>query len=301
MKKFVHPLPLTFFSLNSAIFTFKKMRREAEDNPSDNGETDYYGGELNFKGNGDIDFDSGKGGIMTGALMDEEDREMAEGVIASNTKKIEEMSGSIQDINTRLDKFDVTMKGIRSDSDGLREEIVQINDSMKKMLCIYEAITQQYNPFIDDVPTRRPGVPVPEANVGVNLPEEEPIDRIITPEDLVEDAPTLADVLGLNAKRCEPAPRKVQVLPVKTEPPSVSNDRVTVRLFEDTVTVSPANRAQDFQSACRDRIYGMLRMMDERTEMDQALDRIFNRRLEGKEAPKADLDLLMEWLNRAKE
>ncbi|OPX58287.1 MAG: Flagella accessory protein C (FlaC) [Methanomassiliicoccales archaeon PtaB.Bin215] len=210
------------------------------------------------------------------------------------------MSGSIQDINSRLEKFDATMKGVRSDSDGLRQEIVQINDSMKKMLCIYEAITQQYNPFIDDVPTRRSSVPIEDFPKEELTQEEEPLDRIITPDDLVETPSTLADVVGLNGKRCEAAPKK-SVAATKAEGRSVSNERMTVRLFEDTVTVSSAGKAQDFGDACRGRMYDIMHLMDERSEMERALDRIFNQRLEGRPAAGADLELFEQWLDRLKE
>lgn len=296
MNRFVHPLPLSIFSLNSTIFTFKKIKRGAEAVSSENGDTDFYGGEIEFKENGEINY--GGDGMMTKDALSGEDSEIADGILASNTKKIEEMSGSIQDINTRLEKFDVTMKGVRSDSDGLRQEIVQINDSMKKMLCIYEAITQQYNPFIDEQPARRPSVPVevdpPKQEI---IPEEEPLDRIITPEDLIEPPNTLAEVVGLNGKACEAAPKKSAPNSNMTAR-SMSDDRVPARLFEDAI---PATKRSDFRDACNRRMYDLLHLIDEKTEMEQVLERIFNRRLEGAQVPEEDLDQVSQWLERMRE
>lgn len=307
-EKRVHPLPFSFLFSHYAIFAFKKNRKGAGDVSSSKDEI-YFEDDLRFKENGDIDYD-GDTLALAGDGTIPEDPELTEGVLALNSKKIEEMSGSIQDVKTRLEKFDTTMKGIKNDSDGLKEEIVQMNDSIKKMLCIYEAITQQYNPFIDDVPTAHTPSREPIAQSMEHRSkkvEEEPLDRIIKPEDFeadVEEAnSSLGEVVGVNNIEYDPRVKKSEPLAnVARVPCSLSNEKMTVSLQKDTITVtptiSPARGTATFQDACRDQISKVIDLMNEKARMEELVDRVYVQKISGNAVSASDIEYLKDWCRK---
>jgi len=307
MRERVYPSPFSFLSFNSAIFTFKKNKRGAGDS-STNGDEIYFEDDLRFKENGDIDYDGGATvQSVSGTMPDDPD--LAEGVLEMNSKKIEDLNGSIQDIQGRLDKFEITMKGVKNDSDGIKDEIVQMNDSIKKMLCIYEAITQQYNPFIDDVPTasapnRETTCQTMPARSNM-IVEEEPLDRVIRPEDFeaeIESNDTkLGDVIGLNDVQYDPFVNRVgPKTPAADTNYSLSNEKMTVSLQKDTVTVTsaPARQSTTFQDACIDKMMGMADLMREKARLEELIERAFIQKVSGQPVSNADIEYLKDWCRK---
>jgi flagellar protein FlaC len=54
----------------------------------------------------------------------------------------------LNDIENRLPRIDVSLNNLKREIDGLRNDIQQIDDSMKDMMTLYEVVSAQINPFV---------------------------------------------------------------------------------------------------------------------------------------------------------
>jgi len=54
----------------------------------------------------------------------------------------------LNDIENRLPRIDVSLNNLKREIDGLRNDLLRIDDSMKDMMTLYEVVSAQINPFV---------------------------------------------------------------------------------------------------------------------------------------------------------
>jgi flagellar protein FlaC len=54
----------------------------------------------------------------------------------------------LNDIENRLPRIDVSLNNLKREIDGLRNDLMRIDDSMKDMMTLYEVVSAQINPFV---------------------------------------------------------------------------------------------------------------------------------------------------------
>jgi outer membrane murein-binding lipoprotein Lpp len=69
--------------------------------------------------------------------------------LSSSSKKVDEMESSLNDLKGAVDTITNNNKTIRADVENMKGEVEQINESVKTLLGIYEAVSKEYNPFVD--------------------------------------------------------------------------------------------------------------------------------------------------------
>lgn len=60
-----------------------------------------------------------------------------------------EIETNVTDLRNQVDKLEISSNSVKNEISTIREDITQINDSIKSLLCIYEAVSKEYNPFVD--------------------------------------------------------------------------------------------------------------------------------------------------------
>lgn len=281
MNGIAHPLPFSLFLSNLAIFAFKKKGRGAEvEEISDELKDIDFDDGFKLNENGDLDF-----GGQTSDLGEVGDDAMELGVPEEPTpdagtpkKRLDEMNAAITDLREQMEKDGLQIKGARNDIDALKAEMEQINESMKKMLCVYEAVSREYNPFVDAVTAKgeqgsgkERGPPLFK---GKFSEDEEDLDRIIKPEG--------------TAERHIDEKRRAR----ETEQ----------RIAASTVSIAnPLTPPRgDFYSECWRRIGRMVELMNEKEATDRAVENVYMAFLNDARPAPRDLERLEDLLVRAR-
>jgi hypothetical protein len=166
-----------------AVFTFKKNKKGGgEDLASQVGDLDL-----------DLDEDAMKlglksadiGGALGGGKMKMDVDPLAGITPKSDNKRIDTIDGTVTDIKNQLETMSLANKGMKGDVDKIKTEIDGINDSIKNLLCVYEAVSREYNPFVDsempspkkaDNPCKKEEACVPKPKAKVAEPAQEDLD-----------------------------------------------------------------------------------------------------------------------------
>lgn len=280
MRRRVHPLPLSLFLANSAIFAFKKKGKgaEAEDLPDGLGEIDFDDG-LKLTEDGDLDFGGGSPDPGASDDLDEIHMGLPDDLPADTgtpKKKIDEMNATISDIQDQLERNDMQVKGVRNDIDNLKTEMVQINESIKKMLSVYEAVSREYNPFVNGnaAPERRK-----DDNTklfgGTFSTQEDEADMVIKPD-------------GTMDRMVAPAPQRSvrSPEPLEKEP------------ARPLAAPKRSSAGDPFSSECMNRISQMVELLNEKERTDQAVERVYFALIDGSCPDPKDLAYLEEWFTR---
>lgn len=96
------------------------------------------------------------GALGLGGLDDEGSPEEVSGdhgeelAVRSSKQKVDELEGSVVDLREQLDQLEKGNFNLREQISEIRDDIDQINNSMKTLLCVYEAVSKEYNPFVED-------------------------------------------------------------------------------------------------------------------------------------------------------
>jgi hypothetical protein len=122
--------------------------------------------------------------------------------------KIQALEANVSDLKKHAESTELNTKAARNEMESLKKDFSQINDSIKSLLGVYEAVSNQYNPFVDqEVPEPKikdnglnfndaslhNGLPiVPPGgtdgiDVGIPMDNHGPLDRIVKPDDPDED------------------------------------------------------------------------------------------------------------------
>jgi hypothetical protein len=179
--------PLTAFFPFFAVFTFRKNKKGGgEDLSSQVGDLDL-----------DLDADAmklglkpsdigGMGGSLGGGGMKLDDNPLSGITPKSDSKKIDAMDGNITDLKNQLEMMTMGSKAMKGDVDKIKIEIDGINDSIKNLLCVYEAVSREYNPFVDsEMPSqKKPERPTPKDKACIPAPKAKPIEEDLEDLDL---------------------------------------------------------------------------------------------------------------------
>lgn len=136
-------------------------------------------------------------------------------------RKINDIEASINDLKKHAESSDNNSKVTKGELESMKKDLSQINDSIKSLLNVYEAVSRQYNPFVDSVedaphvtsaeiaaaipprpeelaPIKKEAKPEPSKKLPLYnealaelhaLDLNEPLDRIVKPND-DEDEPS---------------------------------------------------------------------------------------------------------------
>ena len=86
----------------------------------------------------------------------------------SSARKVDELEITLNDLKGAVETVTNNNKTIKSDVENMKGEVEQINDSIKSLLGIYEAVSKEYNPFVD-----QGGKPkIPKRNGKLDEPQE---------------------------------------------------------------------------------------------------------------------------------
>jgi len=305
--------PLTSFFPFFAVFTFKKNKKGGgEDLSSAVGDLDL-----------DLDADALKlglkpndmgaiGGSLGGGGMKLDDNPLAGIAPKSDNKKMEALDGTITDMKNQLESMTMGSKAMKGDVDKIKTEIDGINDSIKNLLCVYEAVSREYNPFVDSempapkkqeapAPKEKACAPAPKAKVKEPEPEEmdldldldldmgegkpikipdyieaEPMDRILKPGMDEDDVAQLVEKVKIT-KVTKPTRPQIVDKPAPVEkapaPAPTPVPEQTVNLVVDFYSLNQIHKLVEHQ-----------------------LEQIYTMKLKGQKVPEDDYESLERWM-----
>jgi hypothetical protein len=67
-----------------------------------------------------------------------------------DTRRMDELEGSLTDFKDQVSRVDMSNRAVKGELDAIRDDLFQINETIKNLLCIYEAVSKDYNPFVED-------------------------------------------------------------------------------------------------------------------------------------------------------
>jgi hypothetical protein len=303
--------PLTAFFPFFAVFTFKKNKKG--------------GGEDLSSAVGDLDLDldadalklglkpnemSGIGGSLGGGGMKLDDNPLAGLSPKSDSKKVEALDGTITDLKNQIETMTMGSKAMKGDVDKIKTEIDGINDSIKNLLCVYEAVSREYNPFVDSempaprkpespAPKEKAYVPAPKAKAKEPEPEEldldldldlnegkpikipdyieaEPMDRILKPGLDEDDVAQMVEKVKIT-KVTKPTRPQIVDKPAPIEraqaPAHAPTPEPTMNIVVDFYSLNQIHKLVEHQ-----------------------LEQIYTMKLKGQIVPEEDYDSLERWL-----
>ncbi len=84
----------------------------------------------------------------------------------ADDKKFQEIEASVNDLKKHAESTDMNSKATKGEIEYMKKDLSQINDSIKSLLNVYEAVSRQYNPFVDsELPSSKKPVAVEEDDV----------------------------------------------------------------------------------------------------------------------------------------
>jgi archaellum component FlaC len=121
----------------------------------------------------------------------------------ASDKKLQELEANVNDLKKHAETTEMNTKAARNEMESIKKDFTEVNESIKSLLGVYEAVSSQYNPFVDrEIPDdkikglsfsingsgphpRGSGSSKPTDGVGVGVPVDQngPLDRIVKPDD----------------------------------------------------------------------------------------------------------------------
>ena len=151
----IHTTPLTPFFSSLAILSFKKKSKG-----SDLGGLSTSMDDLNLEGENLSlsDLGGSVGSLSKLEKKDKKDGGLDDDLLASLTtsgpkvddKKFQEIEASVNDLKKHAESADMSSKATKGEIESMKKDLSQINDSIKSLLNVYEAVSRQYNPFVDN-------------------------------------------------------------------------------------------------------------------------------------------------------
>jgi archaellum component FlaC len=291
-----HPLPFFFPFL--AILSFRKKKKGGEDLSGFGNDLDIPEGDTLQLGG----LDSGLGGSLGGGLggldgglggglggLGGSDDLL--GGLKGNDDKINEMNATIEDMKGQVETMQLQGKSVKNDMEQIKTDLGGINESMKSLLCIYEAVSKEFNPFVDNVVKKKAPaeeklpLPVKEQKPEPKVPtldleeDEEPLDILMRPQDNYEA------VIMNNQKAKRPEPAEMRQPAPELMELKMPEMRSEMRLpCMPEMTAASPYRADIY---CMNQIYKLIEFH---------LDKIFIQKQKGIKVPEADFDALERWL-----
>jgi hypothetical protein len=192
-------------------------------------------------------------------------------VPAASDEKVTALGATVEDIKGQVETLQMQGKSLKSDIEQIKGDLGSINDSMRSLLQVYEAVSREYNPFVDNSTTKKANEAKAEAKLEAKaVPkietlselDDEAADMLLRPEDNFEAVPVSAikpkTPIKLEPVKPIPAPR--EVLPFVPEPkpeakaPSKHEDTFTHPVaVSDPYIMNQVVKIVEFQM---DRFYG---------------------------------------------
>jgi archaellum component FlaC len=267
--------PLIPLFSSMAILSFKKKGKEGVGDLS--GDSDELG--LDGEAMSLSDLKAGKLGLSTKVTGADEGMTFSKGKV--DDKKFLDFEASIGDIKKQMDKDGLSSKNMKVDIDSMKQDLTQINDSIRSLLNVYEAVSKQYNPFVEqeektvpkqrDIPKKVPKIVEP------TVFEDEPLDRILKPEgDLIEEI-----VL--------PKPQKLPDKKPESKPIARPMPEPLVELTKEEEPKAKSGPTDDDYVLCQVEKLVVYQM-----------EKIHRSKLKGARIQREDIETLDRWLNEYK-
>jgi chromosome segregation ATPase len=271
-------------------------------------------------GSGDLTLGSLGGGLGTLSKLSDLDSTpggAGESLLAEsmprNDKKLQEVEANVNDLKSHMESTDMATKAMKSEMDNIKNDLSQINESIRTLLNVYEAVSRQYNPFVegepsapsmplkaeekadinmslDDIELEQPAAEAPKIKVETAFKEHEvitpfddegPLDRIVRPDE-EEEIPL------------------TQEEPIMKDLKSAISDRINdLKSEEPVMKPAPASRAS--VPASRTSYHVDIYALEQtRRLIDHLMGKICTERTVGNEISEDDVTALDLWMGEFK-
>jgi hypothetical protein len=219
----------------------------------------------------------------------------------SDNKRIDTIDGTVTDIKNQIETMTLGNKAMKGDVDKIKGEIDGINDSIKNLLCVYEAVSREYNPFVDsEMPTKKQENPSKKVEVCAPEPmaaeaetddldldldldagrapkipdyiEAEPMDKILKPELDDDEVAKLVDKVKITKVTKQPKQEMVEK-PAQVEMPSSASPEPATNMVVDFYSLNQIHKLVEHQ-----------------------LEQIYTLKMKGQKVPEDDYASLERWL-----
>lgn len=164
------------------------------------------------------------GGSLGGGLGDDILSSLSSGGGRADDKKFMEIEASVNDLKKQAETADLTSKATKNEIESMKKDLSEINNSIKSLLNVYEAVSRQYNPFVEDDKRDAVALSAGEDNVPMEgnlslgslstLKEEKtmtspvvdecgPLDRVVRPDD-EEEEENFGSIQGMDSIKISP-------------------------------------------------------------------------------------------------
>lgn len=176
-----------------AVLSFKKKGKEET---IGTGTSSLSGLELNGDTMSLGSLGGGLGTLSKLSEIGENSGELSNGLLADaaprSDKKLQEVEANVNDLKSHVESTDLTTRAMKGEMESIKSDLSQINDSIRTLLNVYEAVSRQYNPFVDGEPEQAvPARAQAKAEVTMSLKDltpEQPMIKAEVPAVKVESA-----------------------------------------------------------------------------------------------------------------
>ncbi len=248
------------------------------------------------------------GGSLGGGLGDDILSSLSSGGGRADDKKFMEIEASVNDLKKQAETADLNSKATKNEIESMKKDLSEINNSIKSLLNVYEAVSRQYNPFVEDdkrdavAPSAgEDDVPM-KGNLSLGslstLKEEKtmtspvvdecgPLDRVVRPDDEEEEedfssiqgmdsvkiSPDLLGKVDLRAPTPDTAPEPEDEAPAKPQARTPSSMATTV----DPYALEQVHKLVEYQ-----------------------LSKVYRAKLIGEDLDKDEVEALDRWMSEFK-
>lgn len=225
----------------------------------------------------------------------------------ADDKKFMEIEASVNDLKKHAETTDLNSKATKNEIESMRKDLSQINDSIKSLLNVYEAVSRQYNPFVEDdtagktsassnmdeglSPSRGGNLSLGgldrQKGLGGPVPADEngPLDRIVRPEDAEED-----EDYSLGEMEMPKVPSSLLGKIEVTPPPAAAPEP------EDDIPARTQGRPPSAASSMID-AYALEQV---HKLVEYQLSKVYRAKLIGEELTRDEIDALDRWMSEFK-
>lgn len=294
--------PLSPMISSLAILSFKKKGKGELGGLSDSiGDVSLEGENLSLS-----DLSGSMGSLKSLSSLKDKGEDLSDSILSMTSgpkvddRKFQEIEASVNDLKKHAESTDISSKATKAELESMKKDLSQINDSIKSLLNVYEAVSRQYNPFVDsELPTNL-AKEEPEIKLGslggsgelnlstigdVPFDDDGPLDRIVKPDE-EEEIPfeSLGTLGSLSLKDLNPSPMEEPVREIE-EP--LLKPTVKVESSPQPLPTAPL----PFDSFALDQFHRLV---------EYQVNKIYKSRIAGNPVPQAELDNLDRWLNEFK-
>ncbi|MEM0449571.1 MAG: flagella accessory protein C [Methanomassiliicoccales archaeon] len=290
MKRRAAPLPSSFVFL--AAFPFRKHKKAGGEDLSAKLDVEELG-----LGEDEDTLSIGELGTIGGKLGRGD--EILSGLTTKN-EKIDQLEGTVNELKNQVETIGNTSTSIKGQVESMRKEIESINDSIKNLLGVYEAVSRQYNPFVDQAAPKVPSFKeetVPQTvtkldkEMGIPIVDEEgeiqmardlnaPLDKVLK----FDDNSSIAANLDINVEEIDKEVGEKAKIKQSEKASMISE---ATPLQQDAPLISKSNKKIRIDSYALRQIYKLV---------DYQLEKVYIAKSRGEEVPLEELEMLEHWM-----